>query len=212
MVEDAIAIRVGPVPEGWEIRRCNNVSGSPFYYYNRTTNSSQWERPVQELFRQTNSESQDGGAAAPQRGTRRERAAITSAMSRTARRGKRSRPPVQTTWAWQARQGDGSTLQTELAEAQERIRGLEKDLANADWVHEDYVHTEAQRLADAQEQVQELKEDRLEYLNKYKREMDEVRREACKARLECEEVREELEKKASEILKHQKKREDYKMN
>ena len=47
----------------------------------------------------------------------------------------------------------------QLADAQERIRGLEKDLVNADWVHEDYMHTESQRLADAQEQIQELEKD-----------------------------------------------------
>ena len=47
----------------------------------------------------------------------------------------------------------------QLADAQERIRGLEEDLANADWVHEDYVHRESQQLADAQEQIQELEED-----------------------------------------------------
>ena len=38
------------------------------YYYNPTTNCSQWEQPVQELYRQPKTESQNGGAAAPQRG------------------------------------------------------------------------------------------------------------------------------------------------
>jgi len=39
----------------------------------------------------------------------------------------------------------------QLADAQERIWELEKDLANADEVQEDYVHRESQRLANAQE-------------------------------------------------------------
>ena len=130
-------------------------------------------------------ESQNGGAAPSRRDTKREWA-NNSATSRKARR-KRSRPPVQATWTrytpWQTNQdadayigklqtqlsdaleqwrcGDNciEELQIELADAQEQIRGLDKDLANADWVHEDYVHTESQRLADAQEQIQELEED-----------------------------------------------------
>ena len=129
-------------------------------------------------------ESQNGGAAPPRRDTKREWA-NNSAPNRTARR-KRSCPPVQTTWSWQAKQdykayidelharlsdaleqwrcGDNyiEELQIELdealrqadelqkndmhiesqqlADAQERVRGLEEDLANADEVHEDYVH------------------------------------------------------------------------
>uniref|UniRef100_A0A8C4Q561 WW domain-containing protein n=1 Tax=Eptatretus burgeri TaxID=7764 RepID=A0A8C4Q561_EPTBU len=39
-----------PVPESWE-RRQSRSSGS-FYYYNRTTNSSQWERPGQVTMQQ----------------------------------------------------------------------------------------------------------------------------------------------------------------
>ena len=84
------------------------------FYYNRTTNRRQWERPVQELYRQPKTESQNGGAAAPQRGTRPERVAINSATSRTARQGKRFRPPVQTTWV---RQGDDAYM----AELHERM-------------------------------------------------------------------------------------------
>jgi len=67
--------------------------------------------------------------ASLQRGTRHERAAINGAANRAARR-RRSRPPAQTTWAWQARQGDGSTLQTELADARERIWELNEELAS----------------------------------------------------------------------------------
>ena len=79
------------------------------FYYNRTMDCHQWERPVQELYRQPKTESQNGGAATPQRGTRRERAAINSATNHVARR-KRFRPPVQTTGAWQVRQGDDAYM------------------------------------------------------------------------------------------------------
>ena len=140
-------------------------------------------------------ESQNGGVAPPRHGTKREWA-NNSATSRTARR-KCSRPPVQTTWSWQAKQdddacidelharledtleqrrGDGNYIEElqikfyealrqadevwedyvhresyQLADAQELIWGLEKELANADEVQEDYVHRESQQLADAQE-------------------------------------------------------------
>uniref|UniRef100_A0A8C4NNW8 WW domain-containing protein n=1 Tax=Eptatretus burgeri TaxID=7764 RepID=A0A8C4NNW8_EPTBU len=39
-----------PVPEGWERRQIRS-SGS-FYFYNRTTNSSQWKRPGQVTMQQ----------------------------------------------------------------------------------------------------------------------------------------------------------------
>ena len=120
---------------------CSNVESmardSSFYNFNSRGSSTPYSEHG--LCRQT--ESHNGGTIAPQHST--ERAAIFGATNGTTR-GECSQTPFQTTWAWQARQSDGSTLQIELDEAQERIRGLEKDLTNADWVHEDYVHTEAQ--------------------------------------------------------------------
>ena len=47
----------------------------------------------------------------------------------------------------------------QFADAQERIWGLEEDLANTDELREDYVHRESQRLADAQERIRWLEKD-----------------------------------------------------
>ena len=64
-----------------------------------------------ELCRQT--ESHNGGAIAPRRGT--EQAAIFSAMNGTTR-GECFQPPLQTTWSWQARQADIGGLRKQLEE------------------------------------------------------------------------------------------------
>ena len=74
------------------------------------------------LCRQT--ESQDGGAASLQRGTRRERAAING----TTRGECSQQPPLQTTWAWQA---DIGGLQKQLTEEWETK--LEEQNRNTIW-------------------------------------------------------------------------------
>ena len=120
-------------------------------------------------------ESQNGGAAPSRRDTKRERANY-SATNGKARR-KRSRPPVQAAWT---RYTPGQTnedanayiheLHGRLLDALDQWRcaddyieelqiKLDEAQRHADWVHEDCVHGESQRLADAQEQIQELEED-----------------------------------------------------
>ena len=116
-------------------------------------------------------ESQNGSAAPPWRDTKREWA-NNSATSRTARR-KRSRPPLQTTWSWQAKQDDKAyidELHARLEDTLKQRRGdgnyieelqikLDEELRQADEVQEDYVHRESQQLADAQERVRGLEDD-----------------------------------------------------
>ena len=65
---------------------------------------------MQEFYRQPKTESQNGGAAAPQRNT--ERVAINSTTNGITKGGG-SQPPIQTTWARQANIGK---LQAQLAE------------------------------------------------------------------------------------------------
>ena len=93
------------------------------FYYNPTTNCSQWgcspSYTEHELCQQTNSKSQNSGAAAPQRNM--ERAAINSTMNGTTR-GMGSQPPVQTTWSWQARQANIGGLRTQWVKEIKRER------------------------------------------------------------------------------------------
>ena len=86
-------------------------------FYNPTANYNQWgsspSYTEHGLCRQTNLESHNSGAIAPQRST--EQAAIKSATNGTTRGGC-SQPPLQTTWSWQARQADIGGLRTQLEE------------------------------------------------------------------------------------------------
>ena len=121
------------------------------YYYNPTTNCSQWEQPVQELYRQPKMESQNGGAAPSRRDMKWERDNY-SATSRTAR-GKCSRSPVQTMWSWQAKQDYDAyidEIHTRVSDALEQVERdgnyieelqikLDEALRQADEVREDYV-------------------------------------------------------------------------
>ena len=116
-------------------------------------------------------ESQNGGAAPPRLDTKWEWANY-SATNRVAR-GKHSRPLVQTTWSWRARQDCDAyigEIHTRLSDALEQWRcgdnytgelqiELDEAQRHADEVQEDYVHRESQQLEDAQDQIWELEED-----------------------------------------------------
>ena len=116
-------------------------------------------------------ESQNGGAAPSRRDTKREWA-NNSATSRTARR-KHSRPPVQTTWSWQAKQDYDAYLDeihTRVSDALEQVERdgnyieelqikLDEALRQVDEGQENYVHGESHQLADAQERIRGLEKD-----------------------------------------------------
>ena len=121
-------------------------------------------------------ESQNGGAAPPQRDMKRGRVTINSATNRTAQR-KGSRPPFQTTWSrhasWQTKQ-DGNAyideIHARLADTLEQVEcdgncieelqiKLDEALRHADEVQENYAHGESQQLADAQERIRWLEND-----------------------------------------------------
>ena len=80
-----------------------------FYNFNPWGSSTPYSE--HELCWQT--ESHNGGAIAPRRGT--EQAAIFSATNSTTQ-GECFRSPLQTTWAWQVRQVDIGELRTQLEE------------------------------------------------------------------------------------------------
>ena len=149
-------------------------------FYKPTANYNQWgsSPPYTEhgLCRQTNSESHNSGAIAPQRNT--EQAAIISATNGTTR-GECFQPPLQTTGAWQAKQEAGACidgLRRQVSKSLQRWRNgdncigelhsfsfeLDEARRRVDRVHEDYVRTESQQLADAQERAESELKKRIE--------------------------------------------------
>ena len=120
-------------------------------------------------------ESQNGGAAASRRDTKREWTNNIATSSKARR--KRSRPPVQATWTWYTlgqtnRDADAyiCELHTRLSDALEHVEcgenyieelqiQLDEAQRHADEVQENYVHGESQQLADAQERIRGLEKD-----------------------------------------------------
>ncbi len=175
------------------------------------------------LCRQT--ESQDGGAAALQRGTRRERAAILGATNRAARR-RRFRPPFQTMWARQADIGglwkelkeewttglekkkrehdlELKQLKEEVRSGNQRRESMEQEIKRG----EELLKQEVGRGNWEREYLRKATEEWWEELKKKNKKRDELRREAVergdKMSKEACKLRKELEKKTYEFQKHQ---------
>ena len=122
-----------------------------YFFYNNTANYNQWgsSPPYTEhgLCRQTNSESHNSSAIAPQRNT--ERAAIISATNGTTR-GVDCQSTIHTTWLWQARQADIAKLRAQLGDVGTKVEryedyiekvqiGLDETQRCADELQEKYV-------------------------------------------------------------------------